>query len=135
MMSSYFRRRGERRVIRHIANTMGKTEVEPTQGLFNYMCFFNAVEYASNNDGCEVVECIMVENERPSLHYVCMKDDRFLEVSLGHRANNIDYFMTRTITQEEWEKIDDIFEAALAHWNNTFTTWWERLIFRVDRVV
>jgi len=110
---------------------------QPTAGLFNYKCFFNAVEYAKNHEGIEVYECVMVEQGEPILHYVNYDNisGKYLETSIGHQAELNEYYVIRQVDPADYPHVSTEFERALESWTNQFTTWFDRKILRIGRIL
>ena len=87
--------------------------------MFNFRCFENAVQYAQDNPGLEVVEVIYIDNGDPILHYVNFNPDsgEYLETTLG------------------WKHIPSEFSRALDSWTEEWATWWERKVLGIERVL
>ena len=124
-VANYFRARYEQ-----------QTDIKSTAALFNAKCFFNAVEFAKNQKvDCDIYECVIIENNWPSLHYIVMKNGDYHEVTLGHRAEQIEYYILRRISKTDWSRIDIEFDRALESWLKQFTTFIDRFVLRIKRVL
>lgn len=99
------------------------------QGLFNFRCFENAVQYAQQHPGLEVVEVIYIDGDDPILHYVNFNPEsgEYLETTLGWRAEHLEYYRVRRIHPE--------FSRALDSWTEEWATWWQRKVLGVTRVL
>lgn len=124
-------------VCNYITSRFERIEVNPKQGLFNYKCFYNAVEFAKNNEGYDVVEVMYIGGKYPILHYINRNKEtsEFLETTLGHRTETVRYYYIKTIPDKEWLEIGTIFDESLASWLKQFTNWFDRSILGIDRVV
>lgn len=128
----YFEERAKARVCAHVRANLERVYPIPKQGLFNYRCFFNAVQWANDNGG-EVVECIYIDVEQPILHYLNTDGDGYLETTRRYLAPEYEYYKIRTVPQCDYPWIHRVFSENLDHWKNTTCNWFERLF--VDRVV
>lgn len=128
----YFKEKARIRVCTHVRATLERIHPVPKQGLFNYRCYFNAVQWEIEHGG-EVVECIYIDRENPILHYLNTDEDDYLETSMGYLAPEYEYYKIRTVPQSDYSRIDRIFSENLDYWKNTTCNWFERLF--VDRVV
>lgn len=110
---------------------------EPEQGLFNFRCFENAVEYARRHPEMEVVDVIYIDNGDPILHYVNHDPatGRYLETTLGWRAKHLEYYRVRRIHPEDWKHIHSEFSRALDSWTEEWATWWQRNVLGITRVL
>ena len=112
-------------------------KVKPEAGLFNYKCHCNAVEYARTRRGVEVLEVIYIENGYPILHYINRHTETgsLLETTLGFMADDLEYYVIRTIHPDDYKRIVSEFDNSLKSWLMQFTSWYDRVLFGVDRVV
>lgn len=110
---------------------------EPEQGLFNFRCFDNAVEYARRFPGMDVVEVIYIDAGEPILHYVNHDHttDRYLETTLGWRAKHLEYYRVRRIHPNDHAHIHAEFDRALNSWWMERTNWWHRNVLGIRRVL
>lgn len=140
-MLDFLRRRARTRInerlCRHVRSRLKKIQVVPTQGLFNFRCFENAVEYQRTHPDLRLYEVIYIDQGDPILHYVNYDPVacRFLETTLGWRADTLDYFLVREIEPENYQKIHDEFNRALEGWNDQYLSWFARRVLGIDRVV
>lgn len=104
--------------------------VKPCQGLFNYQCYFNAVEYALAHDGISVVEVVYINGSEPILHYINydVEQDTYLETTLGFRADYLEYYLLRTIHPDDYKYIGGEFDRAIDSWSDQFITPWRRFL-------
>lgn len=115
------------RVITWLENTKEKTEVTPKQGMFNFRCYENAVEYAFQNKGADVVMGIYVEaGSVPLLHFWNKKGDKHFETTLGHKAQYHTYYPIRIINPDDYKHIGYIFNEGLKYYRTKFVRWYER---------
>lgn len=110
-------------------------DVEPLQGMFNQRCFDNVVQYAKSNSGYGIAEVIYIEGDTPALHYLNTKDGAFYETTLGWRADSVEYYKIRTIHPNDWESIRSEFNRSNHSWLRQVSTWFDRMVLRIDRVV
>jgi len=132
-------RRAQRRLVRHLRSTRTQVQVLAELGLFNFRCYENCVEYLRTHPDrdLEVVETIYIDEEEPCLHYVIRDkaSGELLEVTLGWRARQLEYYVTRTLLPGDLDNIHREFTRSLAHWLDDFVPWWARVLLRVDRVL
>lgn len=121
----------------YITSRHERIEVQPKQGLFNYKCFYNAVEFAKNNEGYEVVEVMFIDGKYPILHYINRHTEsrEFFETTLGHQSEKLRYYYVKTIPHIEWLEIGTLFDESCASWLYQFTNWFDRNVLNIDRVV
>jgi hypothetical protein len=112
-------------------------KVSPKAGLFNHKCHCNTVEYARTHKGMEVLEVIYIDGTEPFLHYINRKTKtgELLETTLGFEADRMEYYIIRTIHPEDHKHIGAEFSRSLNSWLMDYTSWFDRAILRVDRVV
>lgn len=129
--------RAHKRICEYVRARCGLVKVDPEAGLFNYRCHCNAVEYARTHKNVEVLEVIYIDNGDPVLHYINLRTDTgaLLETTLGFMADDLEYYIIRTIHPDDYKGIVSEFHNSLNSWLIDFTSWFDRLILRVDRVV
>ena len=110
-------------------------DVEAVQGMFNFRCHENSVQYAKQNEGYGIAEVIYIDGDKPILHYLNTKDGKFFETTLGWRAEDLEYYKIRDIHHSDWNRIHSEFNRSLESWLNQFTKWYHRKLFRIDRVL
>lgn len=108
------------------------------QGLFNFRCHDNCVEYVRLHpeDDAHIVEVMMVEDNAPVLHYVVVqpKLNQYGEVTLGWRCNRIEFYIIRELPPFYNEQIHDEFNRSLRYWLEAYIPAWARWLFNIDRV-
>lgn len=119
----------------YIRSRYERIDVTPCQGLFNYKCFLNSVQYAEENEGHGVAEVMYVSDGWPVLHYLNTKDGEYLETTLGFLARNIEYYFVRKINPCDWRYIESEFDRSLESWLNQFTNAIDRKLLGITRVV
>lgn len=136
-MIGWLRRRAKTRIeaciAAHLRANHTPAQVEPVQGLFNFRCHENSVEWHRQRPDHVVVECIYLDEGQPILHYL-VRDPagKLLEVTLGWRALELEYFILRDIAKPF--DIHREFSASMDYWLQTYTTRLDRLL-GIDRVV
>ena len=124
------------RVSNYVRTNLKKISVQPKAGLFNYRCYYNAVEYARNNTDCAIAEVIYIDEGQPILHYINVdKDGNFLETSLGFLSEELEYYFVNTVDESEWLKIHNRFCRTLDVWLRMFSNSWDRIVLDIDRVL
>lgn len=139
-MIGWLRKRISKRVQYDISewlyNTRDSVKVRPTQGMFNFRCFENAVEWSRVHEGSAVIMGIYIEGERTVLHYWNVDaDGGHVETTLGWRADDITYYPLRTIPPASHKAIGGVFDDAVEYFTNRFTSRFDRLVLRGERVV
>lgn len=117
-----------KRVLTHIRGRYAEVQVKAEQGLFNDQCFNNCVEYCRTHEGFGIVECVYIEHGNPILHYINVKDGEYYEVSLGWKAERLEYYVLRDIPESDYNDIHRIFDIALTSWEDEFVRWYHRLL-------
>lgn len=136
-MLQWLRRRARERINSNLAAYLRANytpaQVLPERGLFNFRCHENSVEWHRLHPDHAVVEVIYLDEGEPILHYV-VRDPagRLLEVTLGWRATELQYFVIRDIVQPF--NIHKEFTSSMEYWTKRFTTRFDRLI-GIDRAV
>ena len=129
--------RAHKRICEHVRSRYSMVKVSPKAGLFNQRCHCNAVEYARTHKKIEVIEVIYIDNGSPFMHYINRRTDTgaLLETTLGFEADRLEYYIIRTIHPEDHKDIGGEFNRSLNSWLMDFTSWFDRVVLRVDRVV
>lgn len=110
-------------------------KVKPLIGAYNSMCHDNAVNYAKRRKGAKVVMGIYIDNSRAVLHFWNINSNGdHVETSIGYKAELFKYYYMRTIPEEGYGVIYDIFNDALEYFTNKFTTRFERFILGDTRL-
>lgn len=125
------------RATRYFRSTKERILVTPKQGLFNYRCFENAIEFTRLNPNHEVYEVIYIEGSTAILHYINRDSltGEFLETTLGFRADYFEYYLIRKIPEIDYKYLGSEFDKNVEFWTNKFSSWWERKLFKIDRLV
>lgn len=126
ILSKKFRKTVDKRAIEFCYNEMESVGAKAAQGLFNYKCFFNAVEYATRHKDVEVIMGLYFQDGSVFLHFWNKRDETHLETSLGHMASDITYYPIRKIHESDWKIIDQIFSEALDYYNDKLIRWYEK---------
>lgn len=136
-MISAIRRRIEARICRYVRSRYELIKPVPVQGLFNFRCHENSVEYRRKNPDTEVVEVIYIDGGVPILHYLNSDAARqtFFETTLGWRAEHLEYYLIRRIHPDDHPHITNEFERALQSWAEEFVPLFYRWFFGITRVL
>lgn len=124
----------QRALVRRLRARHAMIQPEPVQGLFNFRCHENCVEYVRQRpgEGLVIVETIYVEGGQPVLHYlVADPPQRYLEVTLGWRAKQLEYYLIRPIHPEDFDRIHSEFSRSRADWAEEFAGWFGRKVLRI----
>lgn len=132
------KRRAQERLKLHLRTRYDRITVVGIQGMFNYQCHKNSVNYVmcrSERD-LQVVECIYIDNGDPILHYLVYHAVQgvYMDVTLGLLMDNYpEVYKIRTIDRRDYMSIDNEFERALDSWKFQFVH--PLLRWAVDRIV
>jgi hypothetical protein len=109
---------------------------EPVQGMFNFRCHENCVEYVRQrpDEGLSIVETIYIDGGQPILHYLVRDParSRYLEVTLGWRAEHLEYYLIRPIHPEDYRHIHSEFSRSREDWCDEFVGWFGRNVLRIE---
>ena len=110
---------------------------KPVQGLFNFRCFENAVQYAKDNPGIKVVEVMLDDRGTPVLHFINYDPEKneYLETTQGWRADVMDYYFIRVIHDEQYRYIGTLFEKSIEEWTLQFANKWYHKLLKIERIV
>lgn len=139
-LRSYLLDRAQKKVAAHLRATRSVVNVRPLQGLFNYRCHENSVEWIRTHPGqkLSLVEMIYLEDDGvPVLHY-CVQDDQaqVWEVTLGWRAEaGLEFYAMRVIPKEDHYRIHREFNQSLDYWLRWSTPGWLIWLSGLERVV
>lgn len=130
-------KRAQERIARRLRARHQGIRPVPEQGLFNFRCHENCVEYlrAHPDRGLRIAETVYLDGGEPILHYVVVDGDRYLEVTLGWRAEQLEYYLIRVLDERDHTRIHSEFDRSLMDWLHDFTSWFDRAILRVERVL
>ena len=133
------RRKGrvEARLKDHLRSRHPVIDVECGNGMFNLKCHENAVQWAFEHEdkGTKVVECIYIDAGTPILHYVNELDGMFIDNTLGFFSKKMEFYYIRVIHKTDWPYVRGEFDTSLDAWAYQFTTWFDRKILKIDRVL
>lgn len=131
-------KRAHERIARRLRARHQGIRPVPEQGLFNFRCHENCVEYVRTNPDRDlaVVETVYVDEGTPILHYVVhdRAEDAYLEVTLGWRAEGLEYYLTRTLTPADHRNILKEFDRALRYWTDEHVPRWMQWLLGIERV-
>ena len=131
--------RAQRALVRRLRTRHQMVKPTPTQGLFNFRCHENCVEYVRRRpeENQAVVETIYIDGGEPILHYLVHDPaaGRYLEVTLGWRAEHLEYYVVRTIHQDDLRYILSEFQRALEDWTEEYVGWFGRKVLGIRRVL
>jgi hypothetical protein len=138
-MRAFTRKTAQANLVRALRST--HTQIKPLeiQGLFNFRCHENSVQYVRDNPSrlLEVVETIYLDGGEPALHYL-VRDKvtgDFLEVTLGWRTRQLEYYMTRALLPGDLDHIHSEFSRSLDHWRDLYVSPVARVLLRIDRIL
>lgn len=127
------------KIIRNLKVNRSIIKPIATQGLFNLRCHENCVEYVRVNPDKNyfIAETIYIDDDQPVLHYVIFDEteNKYLEVTIGWRIDTVDVYLLRIIPKDDNLRIHSIFNDTLDAWLNEFTSWFDRKILQIDRVI
>ncbi len=130
-------KRAQERIARRLRARHQGIRPVPEQGLFNFRCHENCVEYLRTHPdrGLRIAETVYLDGGEPILHYVVVDGGRYLEVTLGWRAEQLEYYLIRVLDERDHTRIHSEFDRSLTDWLHDFTSWFDRAILRVERVL
>ena len=136
-MHSWRKRKVQAHLLNFVRSRYELIKPDPTLGLFNFRCFENAVEYVRCHPELEVCEVVLVDCGMPILHYLNRdpSSGKYLETTLGWKAEHLEYYLIRRIHIDDHKYIGSEFDRALLGWLQQFTTWFDRQILGIERIL
>lgn len=130
-------KRAQGRIARRLRARHQGIRPTPEAGLFNLRCHENCVEYLRTHPdrGLRIAETVYLDEGEPVLHYVVVDGDRYLEVTLGWRADQLEYYLVRVLDERDHPRIHSEFTRSLDDWLHEFTSWFDRRVLGVGRVL
>lgn len=132
-------KRAQDRICRRLRARFTMVKPEPVQGMFNFRCHENCVEYVRLHpeEKLAVVEAIYIDGGEPVLHYLVHDQaaDRYMEVTLGWRAEHLEYYVVRTLHPDDHRHILSEFQRALDDWTEEYVGWFGRKVLGITRVL
>ena len=132
-------KRAQDRICRRLRARFTMVKPEPIQGMFNFRCHENCVEYVRLHpeEKLAVVEAVYIDGGEPILHYLVNDPaaGRYLEVTLGWRAEHLEYYVVRTIHPDDLRYILSEFQRALEDWTEEYVGWFGRKVLGIRRVL
>lgn len=132
-------KRAQDRICRRLRARFTMVKPEPVQGMFNFRCHENCVEYVRLHpeEKLAVVEAIYIDGGEPVLHYLVHDQaaDRYMEVTLGWRAEHLEYYVVRTLHPDDHRHILSEFQRALNDWTEEYVGWFGRKVLGITRVL
>lgn len=129
-------RQAHKKIAAHLRATMTRSRVVPVQGMFNFRCHENSVEWIRTHpdQGLTLVECIYLDDDQPILHYlVRTREGELQEVTLGWRAEELEYYALRDV--QEPRQVYREFNRSLDYWKDFTTPRWLVWLSGLGRVV
>lgn len=131
--------KAQERICRCLRARFTMVKPEPVQGMFNFRCHENCVEYVRRRpeENLSVVETIYIDGGEPILHYLVHDPaaGRYLEVTLGWRAEHLEYYVVRPIHPDDYKNILSEFHRALEDWTEEYVSWFGRKVLGITRVL
>lgn len=111
-------------------------KVIATQGLFNFRCHENSVQWAKDHEGCSVIMGIYIDPVGDAILHFWNKnqDGDHLETTRGFYAETLKYYPMRTIHPDDYLIIGSVFNEALEHFTDKFVSRWAKFCLNGDRV-
>lgn len=131
-------KRARERIARRLRARHQGIRPVPEAGLFNFRCHENCVEYLRTHPGVglRIAETIYLDEGEPVLHYVVVDSgNRYLEVTLGWRAEQLEYYLVRILDERDHTRIHSEFDRSLTDWLHEFTSWWDRKVLGITRIL
>ncbi|MEE9223066.1 MAG: hypothetical protein V3V40_06375 [Nitrosomonadaceae bacterium] len=117
-------------------NEHASVKVTATQGIFNFRCFENAVQWAKDHEDHSVIMGIYIDPRGDAVLHFWNKnqDGEHLETTRGFYAETLKYYPMRTIHADDYLAIGHVFDDALEHYTNKFVNRWAKFWLNGDRV-
>ena len=132
-------KRAQDRICRRLRSRFTMVKREPVQGMFNFRCHENCVEYVLRRpeEKLAVVEAIYIDGGEPILHYLVHDPaaGRYLEVTLGWMAEHLEYYVVRPIQPDDYRHILSEFQRSLDDWTEEYVGWFGRKVLGITRVL
>jgi hypothetical protein len=132
-------KRAQERICRRLRARFTMVKPEPVQGMFNFRCHENCVEYVRLHpeENLALVETIYIDGGEPILHYLVHDPaaGRYLEVTLGWRAEHLEYYVVRPLHPDDLRYILSEFQRSLNDWTEEYVGWFGRKVLGIKRVL
>ena len=113
-----------RQIVEYITSNHNKIDVKAGVCRYNFRCSFNAVHDALENDEDELAMCVYVDDEYPIIHFINInKDGEYIDNTLGHWSERVDFYLVRNIKKDEFWDVNDIF-TSYRNYLKTIPSWW-----------
>lgn len=119
-----------KKIIEHVTanyTKINKSDMQLGNIIYNYRCHLNSVQCVKEGKADEVYLCVYIENNWPIVHFINKNGDKFIDNTLGWTYENIDYYIIRKVSKEEYDSITDILvntQRTLTRlYTNAFTRW------------
>lgn len=105
---NYLNKRAQKEIMSIISNNQ-ILQVNPGTCRYNYCCHMNAVHDAIIGRDDKIALCIAVKNSMPMIHFVNVKDDFYIDNTLGIWSKDYTFYLIEFIEKERFFEVDDIF--------------------------
>jgi len=105
---NYFNKKAQQEILNLISNNE-IIQVNPGLCRYNYTCHMNAVHDAIINKDDKVALCIGVKKSIPMIHFINVKDNFYLDNTLGVWSKDYTFYLIEFIEKERFFQIDTIF--------------------------
>jgi hypothetical protein len=127
--------RAHERIKQRVRSRYQQVKAEPTQGMFNFRCHENAVQYVMTRpeQQLSIYEVMMID-PTPILHYL-VRDEQgtFHEVTLGVFATPLEYYLIKQVNPDDFMNIGGEFNRSVKDWCEEFVGWFGRKMLRISR--
>ena len=104
------------------------------EGIFNNRCQLNAVQSVKEGKSDKVILCICIDDNSndPSIHFINMKDNKYIDNTLGYFYRNYTYYIIREVESNEYKDINKLLTKTKELYVNMFTNKFTRWLFNIN---
>lgn len=100
-------------------------------GMYNHSCHLNAVNRVRDGSSCAVVECLILDSNSVTAHYINLQSDgSYVDYTLGWHWAGCDYRFVRLVPFAEWSSITDALENLKRDLCRPVAKWQRLLMLR-----
>jgi len=97
-----------KKIRKFVVNNYKQIDVQPGNGMFNFMCHSNSVNEAIKCNEDEVALCVYFHGDKPIIHFINISNGIYVDNTLGYWSKQYKYFSVRTIPRKDFFEVHNI---------------------------